>query len=264
MTITQDKRIEIDTLIDAVTNKRNLKLTIAQLLDRYPRYINQILRDKERLMRSGYDWAIAERDMALYTVFTDVHAARTAAEGKGASSIHRKEMEEMCRYHEILSLVVEHVIDETNDETVKAAHAKIKREKTQADTLHDILAMISLLKEHHEIAITFTPDGVITNEEYLDRVSLETQTLLEQNGAPVESSSERAYWVDRQQRVITLCLEAIDRMKKYAKGAFFMDKKYYRKHYTLNDFHLRGITNEKDEETKPDEQIETPPIPDHA
>lgn len=44
-------------------------------------------------MQTGYPWPIAERDIALFTVLTEVHAERVAAEGKDSRSIRRKAME---------------------------------------------------------------------------------------------------------------------------------------------------------------------------
>lgn len=263
MAITEENRTAINVHIDAVTDKRRTRLTILQLLDRYSRYTNQIVVDKERLIQSGYDWTIAERDIALFTVFTEVHAERIAAEGKGANSIRRKKMEKMNMYYEVLCLIVQHVFDETNDETVKAAHSKIKKGNSQADTLHDILAMAKVLKEHQDIAVTFTPRGIVANEGYLDLITQEVQSLLDQNGIPIQTSSERAYLVDRQERIITLCLEAIDRIKKYAKGTFFMDKAYYRKFYTLYDFNQKNTpSSEGDtENTTGESEMETLPEP---
>lgn len=97
-------------------------------------------------------------------------------------------------YYEFLKLIVEHVIDETNDETVIAAHAKIKKGESQVDTLHDIIAMTKVLREHQDVAITYTPCGIVANEGYLDLVSKEAQELLEKIGVPVKATVNALIW----------------------------------------------------------------------
>lgn len=50
-------------------------------------------------------------------------------------------------------------------------------------------------------------------------------------------------------------MEAVDRIKKYAKGAFALNKPYYRKYYTLNDFHRNDSDTLEVKEIETDSDI---------
>ncbi len=240
MPVEAEQKALIETQIAAVSETRKLNMKMHAFLHRSNRYIAQIEIDKEPLIKTGYIWLRAEHFMALVTMLTETHADRVAAEGKGARQLFGAEMEKMRTYRTILTLVVGHVIDKTNSEEVKSALKKIKHDHTNLDTLHDVLALASILNDNLDLVGDFTPGGIEVDDSYLEKVTGEVEELLTDEGKPNSATSERAMLVDRQEKLVTLCLDSLDEIKKYAKGAFFMDMSYYRKNYPLiqnNDSH---------------------------
>lgn len=253
MAITPELQQKIDDAMASTTEKRVPNMKIHQFLHRLNQYIALLLKDKEKLISTGYDWENQVFFVALVAVLTQVHADRVAAEGKGGRQTFGASMKKIRMYRRIMVLVTKHVIDRTGDKTITAALKKIKKNSNNLDTLHDVLALASILREHLDIAKEFTPERIEVNEEYLNIITAEAEELITLEGKPDIETSERAILVDKQDRLMTLCMDSIDLIKKYGKGAFCLHMDYYDKHYPLyiNQEGSQNSTN--DESDSPDE-----------
>ncbi len=228
-------KLKITEAMKAVTTHRKPRMTIHEFLQRLNRYIAQIEIDRTKLQISSYTDELEFYFITLVAMLVQVHADRTAAEGKGARQMFGKAMKKIKMYHKILIMVTEHVIENTNDDTVKTALKKIKNEDNNIDTLYDVLALSAVLKDYLEITVTFTPSGITVNEGYLQIVTAEAEALLKLDGKPKTENSERSILVEEQKCLITLCMNDIDKIQKHAFGAFFMNMPYYKEHYLLYD-----------------------------
>lgn len=255
MEISPELQQKIDDAMASVTEKRLPNMKIHHFLHRLNQYIALTTKDKEKLVSTGYNWEKQEFLIALIAVLTQIHADRIAAEGKGARQIFGAAMKKIKMYSVILIQVTEHVIDRTGDKTIEAALKRIKKESNNLDTLHDILALASLLGAHLDIAKEFTPEGIEVNEGYLNLVTTEVEKLLTLEGKPDNETSERAMLVDTQEKLMTLCMVEIDEIKKYAKGAFCLHMDYYKKHYPLYLTQEGSINNSNEESDSADETI---------
>lgn len=247
---------KIEAAMAAVTDKRSANMKIHLFLLRINQYSAQLLKDKDKLIGAKYDWEKYAFFLGLVTYLTQVHADRIAAEGKGARQVFGAKMKKIKMYCTILILVTEHVIDRTGDEAVKAALKKIREGTTNLDTLVDLLALASLLREYLDIAKEFTPEEIEVNDAYLDMITAEAEGLLTLAGKPKTETGERAALVDKQERLITVCMDEIDDIKKFGKGAFCLHMDYYNKHYPLHRV-KDGNSNSTENDTDVPDETET-------
>lgn len=270
MPITAEMQEKIDNDIAQVAYDRNTKLTIHQVMERFGRFVAQIEIDKEDLIRSKFDWTKQPYFAALSIYLYEVHAARAAAEGKGPGAKLREAMPRFKMNHKVLSLVLKFVIGKTNNQNLIKVYDKVKQDNNNLDTLHDILIMTVALRDFLDIAADFAPRGINVNEGYLDVITEEVEELLVINGETLTSGTDRGKLVDKQNKLIVLCLEAIDYIREYAEGAFCLDMDYFKEHYTINDFHRHKTTQEEEEETPETteppsaEETETTTIPEET
>ncbi len=259
MPVEAELRATIEADIQAVSDIRSVSMKMHDFIHRLNGYAAQIVIDKEQLTKTGYNQNKEVYFITLIDMITETHADRNAAEGKGTREQFRATMDQMRLYRTVLILVTEHIIDKTGNEEIKTALKKIRSDHTNLDILHDILALASILNDHWELADDFTPGGVEVNDEYLHIVTIKVEALLKHEGKPNQKSSERAMLVLKQDKLITLCLNAIDEIKKYAKGTFFMDMPYFRKHYTLyeKEEHNSDVADQMDEELSTMQDINT-------
>lgn len=254
MLIAPEMKELIDEKIGQVDYERKINLKKHQIMHRYCRFLAQIEVDKEDLIRSNFDWSKQPYFAALLTYLHEVHADRVAAEGKGPGYRIRALMPKFGKSRMILKLVLKYVIGKTQDGNLISVYNKVKQGRGNLDTFHDILAMASVLKDYLDIAAAYTPGGTLVDNEYLDRISAETEEVLQLEGLTSSTGSERSILVAKQNKLIILCLEAIDYIKEYARGAYFMNMNYFREHYTIHDMQKPAIDTRDQQETAPPEE----------
>lgn len=258
------EQIDKDALL--VDPDRNTKLTIQQNMDRFSRMRAQTFVDKDELVRSKMDWERSKYFKVLEIYCYEVHAARVAAEGKGPGSILKNEMETFEMYHTILNLQMKFVGKRTSGDNLKRVFKKVKKGSGNLDTLHDILAMCVILKEYTDITAQFTPRGVNVNEGYIEMVTADTEALLQLHGIKTNEGTDRSKLVDKQNRLLSLSYNCMLEIREYAEGSFFMDMNYFKKHYTIHDFHKKKTKSPNEEEetttdTTDPTNTATPPEP---
>lgn len=261
MPIAPDMKKLIDDNLATVDTDRTTNLSINQVMDRFSRMTSQVDIDKDNLIITGFDWSKQDYHKALSIYLYETHAERVAAEGKGPGSQLRGHMPTFNTYHKQLMLVMKFAKKQTKNENLIKAFNKIKERGNNLDTLQDILAMAVVLREYIDIITAFKPSGTLVDEAFLDKVTKETEELLLQNGETNNSGTERGKLVDKQGRLIILCLEGMDYIRMYAEGAFHMDMDYFKEHYTINDFHRNRESHTEEDEIQPIPETPTPPEP---
>lgn len=246
MAIDAEMKTQINDQIAQIDYERQTNLSIHQIMDRFTRMLAQIDIDKEDLIRSKFDWSKQPYFAALSVYLYEVHADRVAAEGKGPGSKLKELMPKFTMNHKVLCLVTKFIIKKTENPNLITAYNKVKEGSGKIDILHDILALSSALRDFLDLTAEYTPRGIHITEVYLDVLTQEVEDLLTINSTTKNSGTERGILVDKQSKLITLCLEAMDYIRQFAEGAYCLDMDYFRKHYTINDFHRRKDSNDEE------------------
>lgn len=249
----------IDEKLANLDHEHQTRLTIKQVMDRFSRMVAQVDVDKDALITTNFDWTKQSYYNALSIYLYETHAERTAAEGKGPGAQLREHMPKFNTIHKKLSLVCNFAIEKTGNQNLQTAYNKIKEKGNNLDTLQDILALAVVLRDFIDIVAAFTPGGTLVNDEYLDTVTKEVEDLLQENGETNNSGTERGKLVDKQRRLITLCLDAIDEIRIYAEGTFYDNMDYFKQHYQIYDFHKNRESHTEEDEVQPIPDSPTPP-----
>ncbi|MBN1127745.1 MAG: hypothetical protein JXA71_02090 [Chitinispirillaceae bacterium] len=124
-----------------------------------------------------------------------------------------------------------HIAEKSNDTLARRNYRLIARGSGIVDTLTDNLGLVALLKKYPKWVADIKPGGMELSDAYLDEVVTRAVYLLQMRGIVVEKGIPQNGAVDRQNRLLTLCLDAQSHIKKYAYAAFFDSIEYYESNY---------------------------------
>lgn len=261
MAVTEDMRVIINGEADDLDHIRKSGMSFDDLTGEFSRYLAQATLDKDKLLMAKYPWKEMEKNAAYLEMLTEEHGDRINSEAavSGATKEYKEMLKKVDMYRNVLIMEVKHIIDETNDSKVIGAFKKLFDGEREIDRINDIFPLAAIVEEHLDVAATYSPGGLDVNQGFLDLVSREAQDTLKLKGASETSDTERSQHVERQNILITLCLNAIDKIKKYAEGAFLTDNAYYVEHYSnhvFRDRYNKAQMAEKEEEEV--EEVEEP------
>ena len=193
----------------------------------------QIRKDQEALVNAGFPWQREQECDTLLRMLSLTNAERMVSVPE--ASVERKEFKERMAAAEEdgrkMRLVISHIIDVTNDPTVKAGYKQILLGSGQVNNIQDNLASVNMIRRFPGVAPQIRPGGIAYTPDELDRIERESLELLRALGSNSGSGRPRCSAVDRQNRLITLCLDALSLIKKYARAAFINNPDYYDRYY---------------------------------
>jgi hypothetical protein len=99
------------------------------------------------------------------------------------------------------------------------------------DTLKHNIVLVAMIGEHPELASQIKLEGVSIEKSYCDEVVSRAVEQLLLKGVIVEQGAPKNEKVNHQNRLITLCINAMREIKKFALAAFFDDQEYYNSNY---------------------------------
>lgn len=226
---------QIDTVMNAVTEYRRAYPNYISFTKRYTHVLAQMEVDRDKLTTANYEWERQPFRTRIFTRLNHVHGERVAAEGKGfeQNEAFDEGLKKMEMYRTILISRLNYIIHKTKSEKAKAAMRKIKKGRTKLDIVRDVHALVSCIRDFPEITGGLKPSGMDVNAGYLDLVTAEADKLMLTEGEASAADSPRSILVDKQNRLITLCMNEYDEMLIFAEGAFSHQKEYYKDNYTF-------------------------------
>jgi hypothetical protein len=99
------------------------------------------------------------------------------------------------------------------------------------DDMTDSVGLTSFIAQHPEQAAQIRPAGQVIDAQFLEQAKNRAVGLLAARGFVLEHGVPQNAAVDRQNRLLTLCLNAQSDIKKFAYAAFCDDIEYYNRHY---------------------------------
>jgi len=220
----------------------------------YSRLLGQAEQDKALLVAAGFPY---EENMPRYSAYQEKlalehgervnaeaarsDAARQFAEGMPRAEADRKVLMAMARY----------VVATSDKPEPKKVYDMIRKGDSQVDTLNDNIALVGFVRAYAELAAEVRPGGITVDEPYLQRVESNALDLLRLRGQAMTATGDATLKVDRQNRILTLCIRAERDIKRFADAAFFDDTERYNRDYARPSNRTRPAPEEPPEEPAP-------------
>lgn len=257
MAVSAKMQKQIDLRASKLNKNEFLKPSggIQNFIVRFGSSAAQAGKDKDPLIRANFSLDEIEYSQALFENLALAYGMRVGSapkiDGERAEYIKLKETAEMDV--KIMREVISHIIDVTQDASVKKRYDKIVDGSSAVDTFTDVIALASAIEEYPEEARQIKPLGVEMTPEYLLKVkdnALRGLSLRVSLGASGNIPSDT---VDRQNRILTLCVKAEAEIRKFAHAAFLDNYEHYLRYYAIKG---KKSDSPSDEEVENEEQPE--------
>ncbi len=235
MTISIEVLLVIESEIAALTPEKYRRPAIRfdVFMDEYGKNLIQAERDKDKLIATQFDWTKMEKFRGYSELLTIAHGERI---GCGAAIIKKPpeysaKMAVVKADRRYLFRIARHIADMSNDKNVKQSYSAISKGTGELDILNDILSLVHFIRRFPEYAQEISPSGIKINEEYMDKAIGRAKEVFVLRGDVIKKGELRNKNTDRQNRILTLCLNAQSEIKKFADFAFYENPEYYRTYY---------------------------------
>ena len=151
-----------------------------------------------------------------------------------------------------LMVVAAFIAEMSSDKSAHRNYKEMVKGGGIVDTLCDNLAGVAMVGSYPELASQIKPGGFQVTASYCAEVSKRAIEMLKLKGFVVENGVPENITVDRQNRLITLCMDALTEIRRYARAAFFDDLDYYNSNYASAFRQESGDTADE-----PEEELET-------
>lgn len=246
--ISPELQAQIDREMEELSSKeyRSVQSSVDDFIGGYSTLLTQAQRDIGKLEAAGFPLEQMDKFRGYLDVLSDTNVERvvTLPQMSPERTDFNQRMNATLPYKVKLRMVTEHIRDVVGTDEIKKVYRLIAEGSGQVDDLQDIRRYISVIRTYPEIASEMRPGGVLMTPELLDTIDADAKSLLMDLGITDHPRSEA---VDRQNRILTLCLNARTYLKKYAKAAFVDDPDYYDRYYA--DKAKKPAAEEKEMET---------------
>ncbi len=212
--------------------------------------------DETPLAQAGFDTSLMAKFYGYLEMITRTHGERVVAESEKKES--RKEfnlkMPEAKKDKKVLMAVGRYIVKRTDSKEDKKVYDMVADGYGDVDTLTDIVTLAALMRKHKSLAQEVRPGGKTVDDSYLDDVEQKALDLIKLRGEAITSDDDSKEQVDRQNRLMTLTINAQREIKLFAEMAFYDDTDRYDQFYASDE--MRKQNKNRDAETQP--ATETP------
>jgi hypothetical protein len=212
---------------------RRTGMSMNKFIGEFSGNLAQIEEDKDRLIAAGMDWSRVSKYRAELEMLSLAYGERLGAtpESPEKRTAFNEQMALAEKDRKRLGVVGAHIAEKSKDTLARRNYRLIAKGSGSIDTLTDNLGLAALIRKYPNEAAEIRPGGVEISAAYLDEVTKRAVDLLQMRGFVVEKGVPQNNAVDRQNRLVTLCLNAQTYIKKYAYAAFFDTMDYYDSNY---------------------------------
>ena len=258
MAVPEELKIVIENEAAALTKKqfRRPSMSINKFIGEFSALLAQADEDKEKLIVSGFNWSRMPLFTALFETLNLAYGERigTMLEVPEKRALFDQNMALANSDRRRLGIVATHIVEKSKSRKAAQVYRYIAKGSGIVDTLTDNLGLVTLIREFAQIAFEIRPGGKEITPEYLDEVCSRALELLQLKGFVIEKGVPKNSAVDRQNRLLTLAMDAQSYIRKYAYAAFFEDIEYYNSNYASES---RKADIEPADETA-DDEVEEP------
>ncbi len=255
-----DKLIEQE--MTALIKERLLRpgMSYNDFTGEYTNIIGQSKEDKIPLTNAGLTWNFMRKYEAYLAKLAIEHGERVASEGVVAEVEEQfgELMPQAKAARKIIMVVLRYILARTDDSKIKRAYKMIRKGYGNIDTLHDIIAGISVINKNLKFLSQVRPGGKEVTQKFLEESKALALQLIELKGDVTAAADDGSFHVDRQNRLITLCIQAQQEIKLFAEIAFYDDQEHYDRYYASDRLReIRDKSERNREETQTEEELLT-------
>ncbi|KMQ49474.1 hypothetical protein CHISP_3619 [Chitinispirillum alkaliphilum] len=235
MGISPEMRSIVEQKIAALTEADYIRIpsSIQDFFGEKSSMIAQVNKDKDALVAAGFNWDRMEEFEAYFEMLLIAHGERVVSipESPEERATYYSDLAIAEDDRKVLRLVLDHIAQETDDREVQRIYRKIQSGNGMIDTMVDNIAFTKIIARYPQLASEIRPGGKIVSPEYLQEVKRRAINLLRMRGVVVKDGVPTNDAVDNQNRIITLCVQALNYIRRYARAAFYNDLAYYNSNY---------------------------------
>ncbi len=250
-TLTDELRRAIRGDMDALDPEDYLRFssTVPDGLGELSSLLAQCTKDKGALVAAGFRWERMEKYEGYLEMLLLLHGERIASipESPEERAEYFSLLEQAEDDRKVLRIVAHHILQETNDPKLLQIYRKVQSGAGMIDTMTDNVAFSVLIGRHMDLACEIRPGGREVTAEYLKDVTVRAKRLMRMRGLVVSDGVPRNEDVDNQNRIITLCMQAMSYIRRFARSAFYNDLDYYNSNYTKSTRRSGGSAAPSDE-----------------
>jgi hypothetical protein len=235
MTITEEMNAIIENDMAALDQEDVLRSgrSFEDFVDEFSVLLAQATEDEALLVAAGFDFSSMPRYRAYLEKLMAEHGARVVAEADTTASIEafHAGMPRAEADKKVLMAVGRFVVARTRAPEARRVYKMVRKGRGQVDTLNDNIAMVGFVRRFSETAALVRPGGQAVDDAFLSRVEEDAVRLLKIRAEALTAGDDVSLQVDRQNRLITLCVLAERDIKLYAESAFYDDSDRYNRFY---------------------------------
>lgn len=217
-------------------------------------------KDESILVASRLNMRVVDVLDACLEKLIDVHAKRIGLLGGKADivEIFDERMPRMKSTKKVLMNCMMFLISVLNDNYLKRTYREVKKGYGDIDTLDDIVVCSTTIDEHPETYALVAPGGIEITAEYLAKVRADAKDMISMHGEAAVATDGSKELLDRQRRLMTLCVMAERWIKLYAKMAFMNKMDHYDEYYASPSMRAanRVGANQEDDDIDVDNVID--------
>jgi hypothetical protein len=235
MAISQELTREIEQELAALAKKdlRKPPMTIAKFLDEFGNNLGQAEKDNDPLVAAGFKNSRIPKYRAYFEMLSLAIGERIGAiaDTPEKRAMFDEQMAIAEKDRKMMAVVASHIAEQSDDKKALHNYRVIAKGNSIIDTLTDILGLSALIKEYPQYASEIRPGGVAITGQFMDQAVERAVALLQMKGVVVEKGVPHNAAVDRQNRLLTLCIKAQADIRKFARAAFYDNSDYYNQNY---------------------------------
>ena len=197
----------------------------------------QVKEDETLLTQAGFKFSLMSKFYGYLKMITRTHGQRVVAESDKKES--RKEfnlkMPEAKDDKKLLMAVGRYIVKRTDSKEDKKVYDMVADGYGDVDTLTDNVTMVAFARKHKDLASEVRPGGKTVDDSYLDSVEEKALGLIKLRGEAITSDDDSKEQVDRQNRLMTLSINAQREIKLFAEMAFYDDTDRYDQFYASDE-----------------------------
>jgi hypothetical protein len=231
MAISEKLKVEIEQEILGLTVIKRPGCGHTDFMTEFSRILAQTNIDKIPLENAKFDFTKIEKFEAYLEILSYAMSDKGVSFGvKGNAQADLEEMmKTVTEKRKVLLKFVKFIFEETQSSEVRQAYEYIKKGYGDIDSANDCILMVSFARKNMDYANKIAPIGQEINEQLLQAVESAAVAVLKGKGVSIATSSDSTKLVERQDRIISLCCDALIYIRRYADKAF--EQEYYDQYY---------------------------------
>ena len=235
MDLTPELKQQIKQEIEALVKDDYLRpgMSFDNFVGEYSMVLGQATEDKSTLAQTGFDATLLPKYYGYMKELVLEHGARVATEleKNQSSKDFDVKMPEANKDRKLLMAISRYIVTRTEENEAKKVYDMVRKGHGDVDALTDNITLVSFLRQHKDLAQEVKPGGKTVDDAYLIQVEENALGLLKLRGEAIAAGDDARGQVDRQNRLMTLCINAQREIKLFAEMAFYDDTERYNKFY---------------------------------